>query len=190
MDMEIIFFEYFRQNPGCFSNGPDVTHPDHGGFLHHIPHLARQLDLSLAGHPVHLNLQGVASHTGPGKPADNSHLGFSICFVQAVLLFAKIMLQIRSGHTHLSLRFPVFLLFQYFNSRFPQNVADLTLQIPDACLFSVKSNDVFQGTVLDGKYFFRNTVFLHLLMQQMFLSDMEFFIFRVAADLNDLHPIQ
>ena len=71
-----------------FSHGAHKADADPGGLLHHIPHLSGELHLAFARHHVHLNLQRIASHAGPGKPPDNPGLRLFIRFVQTVFSFS------------------------------------------------------------------------------------------------------
>ena len=81
-------------------------------------------------------------------------------------------------------------MLQDLPGRLAADIADAPFQAAHAGLAGVIVNDRPQGPVGDRELLFCQPVFLHLLPDEIFFSDMEFFILRIAADLDELHPVQ
>ena len=93
-------------------------------------------------------------------------------------------------HVLLRHRHPLSVLFQHLSGRLPADLPDAALQSPDARLPGVSGNHLLQSLPADNQLALFQTVGLHLLGNQMLLGNVLLLILRVAADLDDLHPVQ
>ena len=89
MYVNIIFLEKFRLNFIVRSNGTNVSNTCLCRLFHNISQLSGKHQLTLAGHYIDFNLQCIATHLCPGKPAGNTNLIFLICHKIVKMLFSK-----------------------------------------------------------------------------------------------------
>ena len=82
------------------------------------------------------------------------------------------------------------LLLQNLSGHLSADISNPSLQVPDACFPGVIVDNLFQSCSRDGQILLRQAVALHLLGNEIILSNVEFFILCVAADLYHFHTVQ
>ena len=81
------------------------------------------------------------------------------------------------------------LSFGDLNRRMPQDLANGTLEIPDASLPRVVMNDFAQRVVGDLKLIVLQAVRLHLTANEIAARNLEFFAEGISSKADDLQPI-
>src|SRR5215212_1573424 len=69
----------------------------------------------------------------------------------------------------------------------PANCRELALELSDASLSGVVTNEPYPGPGRDGDRFGIQAVGRNLLCQQMLATDLDLFLFAVARDFDDFH---
>jgi hypothetical protein len=72
----------------------------------------------------------------------------------------------------------------------PAYAPKLAFEVPHAGLPRVRTDDLLDGAVRDPQSAVRDAVVAHLPRQQVALRDLEFLVFRVPRQLDDLHAVQ
>ena len=73
---------------------------------------------------------------------------------------------------------------------FPEDLSDLTLQVPDSGLARVVGHDLPDGLVREGHLLGPQAVSFELTRSQVIPSDIHLFIFGVSVDPDDLHAVK
>ena len=76
------------------------------------------------------------------------------------------------------------------HSSLTAELAQLPLQHPDAGFPGIGRDDPADGVVADAQLGLFQAVLLQLLGQQVLLGDLQLFLIGIAAQLDDLHPVQ
>ena len=84
----------------------------------------------------------------------------------------------------------LYIRFYQTHSGFSAQLAQQTLQRPDAGLSRIVGDHSADGVIADAQLTFLQSVLLQLLGQQMGLGDLQLLLVGVAAQLDDLHPVQ
>ena len=82
------------------------------------------------------------------------------------------------------------MIFQNLSRRFSADLSDLSLQTADTGLPCIMADDSSESIILQHQLIRCQPMFIQLLFQQMFFSDVEFFVFCITVDFYDLHTIQ
>ncbi len=183
--MDIMFFEKIFRDFVGFSYGADIADPGPCRFFHHIAKLTGQKNLSFSRHDIHFNLKRIASHTGPCQTADNSHLIHFVCHLVNIQLISKILVYITLRNMYGSL-----LLLKDLFGCLSADIRKLSFELPHACLFCIAPCNLPDRLFTHMKLFLFQSVPFHLLRDQVFHRNMQFFILRIAGHLDDLHAIQ
>ena len=156
-----------------------------GGFLHHGAQVAGQLQLAAAVQGLGFYLQDLAAYLGPGQAIDHAHLVPVAVNGVGVLLHAQQVPEILVGDVH-ALHVAVYQL----HSSLTAELAQLPLQHPDTGFLGIGRDDPADGVVADAQLGLFQAVLLQLLGQQVLLGDLQLFLVGIAAQLDDLHPVQ
>ena len=185
MDMDVILREEFRFNAVVFRNGPEIADTGYCGFLHHIAQVTGELEIAFSGHDIDFDLQNFAAHAGPGKAGNDTNLGLAVHLGYGSFCPAEELFQIpyRNGY----LLKAVLLNLQ---RGFAADGAELAFQLTDAGFPGIARDNLFNGFVGNDQFLFLDAVGKHLLRNQVLLRNVNLLVFRIAADLDNLHPVQ
>ena len=185
MDMNIYILVEILLEAQLFAVGPYPAECRFSGFLHYITQLARQFQGALAGHGGALHLQHFAAHAGIGQSVHNA---------DPRLLFRRLA-QVPGRSEH----FPhgllchghgVFPLVQHPHSRLTAKLGGGSFQRTYACLAGVILDHGFQHLITRFQGVRLHAVLFDLFGQQVPFQDLELFLFRIAGNLNQFHPVQ
>ena len=155
-----------------------------GGLLHHVPQVARQLHLAGAGDHVHLHLQQLAAHGGPGQAVDHAYPLLQGLALREIPGRAQILVQVLLRD--LDRLLPVHDL----HGGLAADGGQLALQHADARLPGIGGDNFPHRPVGHLQLGVGQPVALELLGQQEVLGDLQFFLVGIAGQLDDLHPVQ
>ncbi|OQC53698.1 MAG: hypothetical protein BWX55_00919 [Deltaproteobacteria bacterium ADurb.Bin022] len=164
---------------------PDVAQRRLHGFLHDIAKFAGHNHFSVSFHDGGFDRQKFSADLRPGQTDRQPY--FILFFYFTVMEF---------GHTQiLTDRFgpddhpSFFIVIDDFLGYFAADRSDFPIKIPDAGFACIFANDFQQGAVCKFNILHHQAVGFHLLGNQIFFRDLQFFRFRVSGNADHFHSV-
>ncbi|EAQ13717.1 hypothetical protein RB2654_03349 [Maritimibacter alkaliphilus HTCC2654] len=185
VDVDVPAVELRRLHPDLGRDGPDIGACGVDRFLHHVAQFPGRLHPALARQAQGFDLEKIAAHAGPGQPGHNADLVFLLGQTVAVFAHAQIVFQRLPRDLHLLLVFA-----HDLGHGLACQFRDVAFEVPHPRLAGVIADDVGQGAVGHLELALAKPVVLDLLVDEVLLGDLALFVFGVARQRNDLHPVQ
>ena len=173
-------------DPERFGPGADIAERCLGAFFHHVAQLAGEGVAFGAWQPCRLKKGDISSCFGPDQP--DGHAWVLQPFFD--LLVKKPSSTQIDCHVFVAHHPPAFdIPGSDAGGDFAAHLADLAFQVADPGLARVALNDFVQGIVGKTHFGRAQPVLFDLSGHQIALGDVDFFVFGVAAQLDDLHAV-
>ena len=185
MDVQIVFLVKIFFNAQLICNRANITDTCLCGFLHHIAQLTGQNQLAAAGNCSGFNLQGIASYCSPRKSCGNTYLILTFYHIEVESVFSQILFQIGRRNA-----VGFCLCRDNLTGNLSTEVCNLPFQISDTGLSGVIINQIVDCFLGNLEVILLQSVFLHLLWNQISLSNLYLFFLGVARYFYDFHSVK
>ena len=207
MDVDVLTLDHAGLDAEPFGVAPHVRERSARRLLHHVPELARDLDVALAGHARGLDEENGSAEWRPREAGGDTGDRGAFGDLALELRFAEMTNEIRLLDRYrrrgvdddvVGLRFgPGVLRFVRVLARSTSDVEggraakllDLAIQLPDASLTGVVAHDRREGVVGDGELALLDAVLARSLGDEVAPRDVDLLVGRVAGQLDDLESI-
>ena len=195
MHMDVAFFVEVRRNPQCFGTAAHHAPSCGNRLLHHIAQFAGADDVALAFKLAGFYSEQFAAHFRPRQAGYLADTIFAFGHAEIEAAHAQIIVQIVAVYLNHA-GFGGFIggcgligLQGLLHHHFAANFGDFPIQRAHTGFAGVIADNAAHRAFINGDLAFFNPVLLDLLGHQILQGDVDFFVFGIARQTDNLHAI-